>query len=151
MIYFIKFHNGLSSNSNDWGNFDDYIGGVGSIILSFALLWFTHEANRREKDNEKNKIEIQLLQQIESTLIKIRKHECINKEITNASIYERGGLSKKTEYLLNLEIELYASYETLKILAKKSGKKAPKTETISVPAIKTYIKTLMSDSIPHIE
>lgn len=39
-LYFIKFHNGLSENSNDWGNFGDYIGGVCSVIVAiFAILF----------------------------------------------------------------------------------------------------------------
>jgi hypothetical protein len=49
-IYFSKFHNGLSGNSDDWGNFGDYIGGVGCLVLSYALLWFTYRADKREEE-----------------------------------------------------------------------------------------------------
>lgn len=39
-LYFMKFHNGLSEDSNDWGNFGDYIGGVCSVIVAiFAILF----------------------------------------------------------------------------------------------------------------
>ena len=158
--YFYKFNNGLSKYSNDWGNFGDYIGGFSSLVFSFALFWFTYRADKREEATIQTSYEIELLKQIESTLIKIHKYEKIDKEINQANIYERGGMHKKgevnpydekCEIKFNLEIELFASYETLKILAKICGKEAPKTNDISVETIKKYIISLKLNEIQHLK
>lgn len=44
-MYFYIFHEGLSHDSNDWGNFGSYIGGVGSVIISAVAVIAANKAN----------------------------------------------------------------------------------------------------------
>lgn len=156
IIYFVIFHNGLSKYSNDWGNFGSYIGGVGNVVLSFALLWFTYKADKREENtkqreenNKQRENEMQLLKQIEIILVKTSEYENIITEIRCANIHERGTkeFSDKIEYQNKLNIELIASYEILKTLATKCGKELPTTDSLKYDVIREYATKLLNDFI----
>lgn len=44
-IYLVKFHNGLSSDSEDWGDFGSYIGGISSLIFSGAAIYASYKVS----------------------------------------------------------------------------------------------------------
>ncbi len=58
--YLYRFHNGLSSNHDDWGDFGSYFSGTIGVILSgfnaFAFVYLTYRIYRR--DDERHLIEL---------------------------------------------------------------------------------------------
>ncbi len=53
LLYFVIFHSGLSNNSNDWGNFGSYIGGISTLILSAAAIYMTWNVFIKEQKAKK--------------------------------------------------------------------------------------------------
>jgi hypothetical protein len=55
-VYFIAFHHGFSTNSNDWGNFGLYLSGISGPFFSFAsfvglILALTNSIQEKKDDN----------------------------------------------------------------------------------------------------
>lgn len=51
-IYLIKFHNGLSSDSEDWSDFGSYIGGVSTLIFSSAAIYVSYKVSIHNYNRE---------------------------------------------------------------------------------------------------
>lgn len=114
--YFCNFHDGFSDDSDDWGNFGGYIGGIFGCILSIVTFYYTQSIDKRE-------IRILLLRQIESILQTIQLYESKKAETNVASNYERGtkeyGVSC-TE-MQNIKASITASFIVVFALAKSYG------------------------------
>lgn len=65
VIYFCKFNGGLSIYSNDWGNFGDFLGGIGVTLLTALNVYIFYRLTRQmnERTNE-NAIEQQRINSI---------------------------------------------------------------------------------------
>jgi hypothetical protein len=59
-LYFLIFHNKLSSSSNDWGNFGSYLAGTAGVLFSlvnFILIFFTfYEQRKNSLENTFNQL-----------------------------------------------------------------------------------------------
>ena len=64
-----------SDNPSHWGSFGDYIGGVGSVVLSIAVFFYTYQVNKRVEEERQDEKRRQLLAVIEELLKKIKQHE----------------------------------------------------------------------------
>ena len=54
-LYFIFFHDSISFNNADWGDFGDYIGGVYSIIMSIVVVYLSYYLTKKDvKKAKKN-------------------------------------------------------------------------------------------------
>lgn len=75
-LYFLIFHDGLSNNQDDWGNFGAYIGGIASIFNVIIFTWLTisiQKAGDEERKNDREHSKLLLITHI-------RKEEIINLE-----------------------------------------------------------------------
>lgn len=62
-LYFWKFHYGLSSETNDWIAFGNYISGIATLLNVLVFVWLTYEINNldnreRKRDRETQQIMI---------------------------------------------------------------------------------------------
>ena len=77
-LYFGEFHNGFSTNQDDWGNFGSYICGIASIFNVIIFTWLTISIQRAgDEERKKDREHKQLL-----LITQIRKEELINLEKT---------------------------------------------------------------------
>lgn len=77
-LYFWEFHNGFSTNQDDWGNFGSYICGIASIFNVIIFTWLTISIQRAgDEERKKDREHKQLL-----LITQIRKEELINLEKT---------------------------------------------------------------------
>ena len=53
-LYFLIFHDGLSNNQDDWGNFGAYIGGIASIFNVIIFTWLTISIQKAGDEERKN-------------------------------------------------------------------------------------------------
>ena len=78
-LYFWKFHNGFSTNQDDWGNFGSYICGIASIFNVIIFTWLTISIQRAGDENllqnDVNPREARLLL---AFVLQVRKEELIN-------------------------------------------------------------------------
>lgn len=53
-----------SNNPTYWGSFGDYIGGIGSVVLSIVVFLYTYQTNQRAEEKKKNENNVQFLREI---------------------------------------------------------------------------------------
>lgn len=53
-IYFWKFNGELSDDSNTWGNFGDYFGGIFSALAFIAIIYSMYTERNRYEEQKKN-------------------------------------------------------------------------------------------------
>lgn len=86
LLYFLEFHSGLSSSSNDWGNFGSYFGAISSIILSCSVFWYTNTIDRKHQSIEDEKRIIELIKIVSESFVDISNLEDLNVDINNLNI-----------------------------------------------------------------
>lgn len=60
-FYFYTFHKGFSSDSQAWGSFGSYIGGVSTFVLSILAMIVSWNIHIRQEKHDKSKFIISLI------------------------------------------------------------------------------------------
>lgn len=119
-LYLVVFHSGLSTNHEEWGSFGNYIGGIGGIVLSCSLFYYTYTIDKDHRKTKKNIQVLKLVEVVGESLACIQRWKNLNFKLANETSYERGsGEHERMEIERNqLEIKLRTNYKTTQILAK---------------------------------
>ena len=119
VLYMIVFHSGLSTNHEEWGSFGSYIGGIGGIVLSCSLFYYTYTIDKEHREMKKNTQVLKLIDVVGESLAYIEKWKNLNSNLNSESIYARG--TDIYEQMKNerdqLEIKLWTNYKTTQVLA----------------------------------
>ena len=118
-IYVFVFHQGLSSNHEEWGSFGSYIGGIGGIILSCSIFYYTYLIDKEHRRAENNTKILKLLEVVGESLTCIQKWQELDEDLKNGDIYKRGQTKdqdlKKSERD-RLAIKIWTNYKTTQVL-----------------------------------
>ena len=119
-LYLLVFHHGFSEHNEEWGSFGSYIGGIGGIVLSFSLFYYTYTIDKDHKRTEKNAHTLKLIDVISESLTCIQKWQEIDRDIENGDVYERGQI--KDQSIMRSErdklvIKIWTNYKTAQVLA----------------------------------
>lgn len=151
IFYFLVFNDKLSENSNDWGNFGSYIGGVGSLILSMFVFYYTYTVDKRAENEKQEEKRIQLLKQIQTLLSKIEQYNNLIYKSHNATLVERGKQSYETchNVICILEIEIRTSFAISVTLAKRYGFETPNNTAQDIKDIQECVKNWLEQITTH--
>jgi len=118
-LYFIVFHSGLSDCHEEWGSFGSYIGGIGGIILSCSLFYYTYTIDKDHRKIEKNAKILKLIDVVGESFVCIQRLKDINYFFANENIFDRGiSFHEQMENEKNnLVIKLWTNYKTTQVLA----------------------------------
>lgn len=118
-LYFYNFHNGLSLDSNDWGNFGSYIGGLGSLVLSIMLFIHTKKIDKKHTEHENLVRKNNLLNHYNDFLSMYKRWYNIENTIETSTIYERGKdeYNDKKKERDELTSQLISKYTIVKYLS----------------------------------
>ena len=119
-IYVVVFHQGLSSNHEEWGSFGSYIGGIGGIVLSCSIFYYTYLIDKEHKRSENNVQILKLLEVVGDSLTSIQRWKDLNFKLSNENTWDRGVvLHEQMEQERNkLQIRIWTNYKTTQVLAK---------------------------------
>lgn len=120
ITYIFVFHNGLSSNHEEWGSFGSYIGGIGGIILSCSILYYTYLIDKEHKSTEKTTQILKLIDVVGESLSYLRRWKELNFLLENGNVYDRGHpykFQQMSSERNGLEIKIWANYKTAQVLA----------------------------------
>lgn len=67
-IYFYQFHGVLSSDSSDWGNFGDFVGGISTLLFTGVNVIIFYQLTKQM--NESNDIHANKQQQINMVMVR---------------------------------------------------------------------------------
>lgn len=119
LTYIIVFHQGFSSNHDEWGSFGSYIGGIGGIILSCSIFYYTYLIDKEHRRTENNTKILKLLEVVGESLTYIQKWQELDRDIENGNVYDRGQI--KDQNLMKSErdrlaIKIWTNYKTTQVL-----------------------------------
>lgn len=120
LIYLIVFHRGLSNNHEEWGSFGNYIGGIGGIVLSCSLFYYTYTIDKDHKRTENNAHTLKLIDIISESLTCIQRWQELDRDIEHGNVYDKGQI--KDQNLMKRErdklvIRIWTNYKTAQVLA----------------------------------
>ena len=118
-LYFFIFHDGLSSNHEEWGYFGDYIGGIGGIVLSCSIFYYTYLIDKEHRRTENKTHVLKLLEVVGASLSYLRRWQDLNLILNNNNLYERGlyDQAQIDSEMSKLEIQIWVNYKTTQVLA----------------------------------
>lgn len=117
--YIIVFHQGLSFNHEEWGSFGSYIGGIGGIVLSCSIFYYTYLIDKEHKRTENNTKILKLLEVVGESLTCIQKWQELDREIENGNVYDRGQIKDKNLMKSErdrLAIKIWTNFKTTQVL-----------------------------------
>lgn len=118
-LYLYIFHDGLSSNHEEWGCFGDYIGGIGGIVLSCSIFYYTYLIDKEHRRTENKTQVLKLLVVVGESLTYLRRWQDLNLILNNNNLYERGlyDQAQIDSEMSKLEIQIWVNYKTTQVLA----------------------------------
>ncbi len=119
-IYVVIFHQGLSSNHEEWGSFGSYIGGIGGIILSCSIFYYTYLIDKEHKQTEKNTHILKLIEVVGESISFLQRWKDLNFILSNEGPFEKGvavheQMKKERDIL---QTRIWTNYKTTQVLAK---------------------------------
>ena len=119
LIYLFVFHQGLSNNHEEWGSFGSYIGGIGGIVLSCSLFYYTYTIDKDNKRTKNNTQVLKLLDVVGESLVLYKSWEALNVKLSDPSTFKgtHEQYMKEKEEREKLEIQLWINYKTTQVLA----------------------------------
>lgn len=93
ILYFIKFHEGLSSNVDHWGGFGSYIGGTIGVIFAFASVIFLYETLKSQRQSSDEQAKNFIIQNFESAffqMLTIQRDLLNNIKVESPEVYSSG-------------------------------------------------------------
>jgi len=133
IIYVFVFHNGLSSNHEEWGNFGSYIGGIGGIVLSCSIFYYTYLIDKEHRNTENNTQILKLLEVVGESLTCIQRWKELNFKLATENTFDRGmPLHEQMEYERKvLQMKIWTNYKSTQVLANHLyGMSIPNVDTI---------------------
>ena len=118
-IYVVIFHQGLSSNHEEWGSFGSYIGGIGGIILSCSIFYYTYLIDKEHRRTENNTKILKLLEIVGESLTCIQKWQELDGALNNGDIFKRGQTKDQDQMKSERErlaIKIMTNYKTTQLL-----------------------------------
>lgn len=119
LTYIIVFHQGLSSNHEEWGSFGSYIGGIGGIILSCSIFYYTYLIDKEHRRTENNTKILKLLEVVGESLTCFQKWQELDEDLKNGDIYKRGQTKEQDQKKSErdrLAIKILTNYKTTQVL-----------------------------------
>ena len=118
IIYVAVFHHGLSSNHEEWCSFGSYIGGIGGIILSCSIFYYTYLIDKEHRRTENNTKILKLLEVVGESLTCFQKWQELDEDLNNGDIYKRGqkDQDQKKGERDRLAIKIWTNYKTTQVL-----------------------------------
>ena len=118
-IYVVVFHQGLSSNHEEWGSFGSYIGGIGGIVLSCSIFYYTYLIDKEHRRTENNTKILKLLEVVGESLTCLQKWQELDWNIENGNVYDSGQI--KDHNLMKserdrLSIKIWTNFKTTQVL-----------------------------------
>ena len=112
------FNSGVSTNHEEWGSFGNYIGGIGGIILSCSLFYYTYTIDKDHRKKEKNTQVLKLIDIVGESLACIERWEKLNFDLATNSINKRDLVSHEhmENERNNLIIKLWTNYKITQVL-----------------------------------
>lgn len=119
IAFFFVFNSWLGCNHDKWGNFGTYIGGIGGIVLSCSLFYYTYTIDKEHKKTVKNTQVLKLIEVVGESLAYIERWKKHNSTLTTESVFNRGldDHEKMKNERNQLEIRLWTNYKTTQVLA----------------------------------
>ena len=117
IVFFFVFNSWLGYNHDKWGNFGSYIGGIGGIVLSCSLFYYTYTVDKDHKRSEKNTQALKLIEVVGESLEFYQRWQDLNVNLYN----EKLGLDEHERMVSErnqLQIKLWTNYKTTQVLAK---------------------------------
>ncbi|MBQ6050136.1 MAG: hypothetical protein IJL35_06015 [Bacteroidaceae bacterium] len=108
-LYIYVFHSGLSSNSNDWGNFGSYFGSVSSLVLSASILAYTYCVDSKQQRIMREERVIKLLVVVSESLSDLQMWYKLNSDKANNKPVENNEHN-------TIPIKILSNYKVTQIL-----------------------------------
>ena len=116
ILYAVVFHHGLSSNHEEWGSFGDYIGGIGGIVLSCSILYYTYLIDKEHKRTENTTQVLKLIDVVGESLTYIQKWQELNTQLDSGCL-TLGECEQFKSERNRLELSIRTNYKTTQVLA----------------------------------
>lgn len=133
LIYLIVFHRGLSNNHEEWGSFGSYIGGIGGIVLSCSIFYYTYLIDKEHRKTENNTQTLKLLEVVGESLTCIQKWKELSFKLVTENAWDRGmPLHEHMEYEIKvLQMKIWTNYKSTQVMANHLyGMNIPNVDTI---------------------
>lgn len=116
LVFYFLF----SDNPSNWGSFGDYIGGIGSIVLSMAVFLYTYQVDKRTEEKKRSENNVQLLREVGQLLTTLEQYkgQCKRSNCSPTSLLPQ----KSDPYeIVILKVEIRISFARCVSLAKLNG------------------------------
>lgn len=133
VVYFFVFHNGLSDDHEKWASFGSYIGGIGSIIVSISLFYYTYTVDKNRNRIERNNQILRLIEIVSESLILMNKWKKLSVDLSYTTEFENGDEkhSRMIEEKELLENQIWKNYKSTQILTDiVYGKEIPNVDNL---------------------
>lgn len=132
-IYMAVFHQGLSSNHEEWGSFGSFIGGIGGIVLSCSIFYYTYLIDKEHRKTENNTQILKLLDVVGESLTCIQRWKELNFRLANENTWDRGMvLHEQMEHERKvLQMKVWINYKSTQVMANHLyGMSIPNVDTL---------------------
>lgn len=146
ILYVCVFHDGFSSNSQNWGDFGSYLGAVSSLLLAVTLFIYTYNIDKRKEEQKRKDDIINLLFVIGDVITMIDEYNSNDYEIKSMSNCERGeGKCKKIDDRnTELRPKIFSRFRIIVYIASFLFNKKYKDDTNSVECVKNTIDDILN-------
>ena len=133
ILYLLVFHHGFSEHHEEWGSFGSYIGGIGGIILSCSIFYYTYLIDKEHRKTENNTQTLKLLEVVGESLTCIQRWKELSFKLATENTWDRGiPLHEHMEYERKvLQMKIWTNYKSTQVMANHLyGMNIPNVDTI---------------------